>query len=235
MTTIVGALLAAAATPVPVHVQNWPSPPGPDAVALDTLRYARWAFWATVASAIIAIVGVGFGAVDYALNIRQFRRPRMSVSLAPNPNTVIEAQQDATYARIKPYVHSDDDRNYRFKILLQLNNSGTSAAKCCYVAMWLPNDLRIDTTDWHELDKSKRSVWGFPPGAYTSYETFVDTPVFVEHPILLPSLDIKSRDGPTQFDMYWQVFDESGMRESKRTHGIRVTVVADNLRLPPGS
>jgi hypothetical protein len=215
--------LFAAATPLPVHVQNWPSPLQSDAVALDTLKYARWAFWSTV---IIGIPSLIFGVVDYSLNMRQFRRPKLSVSLL------------RPYEAIEPYAHDDDNRNYKVKLVFRLINHGRKATGGCYVALWIPNFARVSTpeprssiyisfisvtqTSWRTSgDNEEMSDAG---GQH--FETFVAEPVFVDHPIILPAIELSSDWGPFEFECLWRVYDEAGKHPPNDFGILSVTVRA---------
>lgn len=184
-----------APTPLPVNVRNFP---GPDAVALDTLKYARWAFWATVAVGVVTVIGTGFAFVDYLLNIRQFRKPKLSVSLRG-------ASRDA---RPLPLSYRDDGKDYTFVLPLQLNNDGARAANGCYVTIWLPKPLEW----WQDYKPWTYGGDLFEDGkvVYQRAELFVKEPAFVDHPILLPNVGVRSAKGATEFHIRWQVSDESG-------------------------
>jgi hypothetical protein len=191
---LAGILIGAAATPLPVHVENFP---GPDKVAVDTLVWAKLSFWATVALGIPALF---FGVVDYALNMQHFRRPKLSLSF---PDEAIDLHR-----RFQPYSYDGDGRNFSFNVLTQLENTGKRAAKGCYVSFWIPASLTFESAaGWKPMMYSLESQVSVE---YHRIETFVDSPVFVDHPVLLPAFSMTSKNGPVDFKLYWQVFDELG-------------------------
>jgi hypothetical protein len=201
---IFGAFLAAAATPLPVHVENWP---GADKVALDTLKYAQWAFWATVAAAVVAVVGTGFAFVDYLLNIRQFRKPKLRVSL----------WEDYKRLNFGGFPIPGNSKALTFPPELQLLNEGKRSTSGCFVSIWIPRPLKLSETSLIEW-KTFTIGEGFrdKPGlTYDRIETYIKEPVFTEHPIILPVFSVVSPEGETEdVDMRWQVFSETGKSPS---------------------
>ncbi len=209
MTTYIFGALLAAATPIPVHVENWP---GPDAVGLDTLKYARWAFWATI---FIGIPALGFAFIDYLLNLQQFRRPKLVVSVEPSR---------------KRYTANQDilGLNCGFIVNLYLANHGTRAAKGCYVAIWLPTTIRlIKPNGWVRGGDFPEPTMGVE---HERYELFVEEPVFLEHPLTLPPIGFDSVVGPQDFHIRWQVYDESGKTPSRSPGSIATGI---RFPLPP--
>jgi hypothetical protein len=193
-------LAAAVHTPMPVSVQNWPPP---DKTALDTLYYAKAAFWATVIAGFIAAIGTAFAYVDYRLNIRQFRKAKLGVSLCG-------AGRDA---RPLPTSIRGDGTHITFSLLLQLNNDGDRAAQQSYVTVWIPKTL-----DWAALSPPWTYGGEYPdPGLSEQFrraEAFVAEPVFVDHPKFLPPMYLSSDIGPQEFTIRWQVNDEAGKTPS---------------------
>jgi|GEM_PF-4837061 len=214
-------ILASASTPLPVVVQNFP---GPDRVATDTLYWAKAAVVVTVALGIPALL---FGVVEFWLNTRQFRTPRLAVSFVPGPNTVLDEHLNVS---VQPISQSGYGRNYVFEISLRVSNSGARAATGCFVAVWVPARLGPAPfgNGWTTIDKSNRSVWGKPKGEYQCHETFIDKPVFLDHAVILRALTLQSEDGVALFELYWQVFDEFGKRESTRQTPFTVSVGSGN-------
>jgi hypothetical protein len=203
------ALLAAAATPMPVHVENFPAP---DRVATDTLYWAQLTFWAT---AVIGIPALVFAFVDYLLNRRQFRRPKLSVSMR---------DRNRAPSRMTTTSRGGDGKDFWFTIALQLNNDGQRAATGCDVSVYVPRNITLGDT------ASNWTIGGdFPLPSmgikYNRAEVFISQPVFVDHPVFIPPLTGYSPMGQVDFDIRWQVFDESGMSPKRSEPGFIPTGV----------
>jgi hypothetical protein len=194
MTTWLSLLAAATAapTPLPVHVENWPAVPGPDKVALEMLWLARCTFWATIGFGGAAVIAY----IDF---IRRLRKPKLSISLCGRSRD----------ARPLAWPPTGNGIACGFGLALQINNDGKRAVSGCYVSVWVQKSL-----DWRSLEGPWQFGGEFPDPLideqYRRASLYIEKPVFVDHPILLEPIQLVSERGLIEFEVRWQVYDETG-------------------------
>lgn len=190
-------------TAVPVQVTNFPTPAPSDKVATDTLFYARWTFWATVIVGVVTVAGVVVALVDLWLNMRQFQKSQLIVTLSPdipgmhftpgsyNPGRGFEQPLQAQFA-------------------LEIKNVGQKAAEGCYVTIYIPKPL---TFEWLDPPWTRFTMMESVPPENQSHrkiETFIREPIYVGHPIPLPVFNVQTAKGELTFEIRWQVNSVEG-------------------------
>ncbi|MGA8574489.1 MAG: hypothetical protein WB609_02230 [Candidatus Cybelea sp.] len=128
--------LLLATTPTHVVVQNWP---GPDKVAIETLRVATW----TLVFAVLAFAASAIGNViavrDFSINLKQWKRVLEKESLQPDLFVTFD---NGTSDFKQHYTEVLGGELSQFALYLRLYNSGTAPARNVALSVILPPEAK---------------------------------------------------------------------------------------------
>lgn len=187
-------------TPLPVHITNFPTPAptaAPDWTIPIGIPHVD-PVWATFWVATLALLGVVIAVIDLNLNLRQYRKADLRVTLSPDVNRMHFAPVSWS-----PGLGLNQPLKATFE--LQITNVGKKAAEGCYVTVYIPKPLTFEWTDAKWTTFTMMESVQPEKQSHRKLETFIQDPIYVGHPIQLPKFNVQSPNGEVTFDIRWQV------------------------------